>query len=150
MGTTYETLGTLIGKVCDEKNKAYGSSFESSAAFLQALFPRGIQPEQYVHLGLLCRMYDKMARVANGHYEDSYSDIVGYGLLGERLVRAAAVQFESTDVPKTVVAFAPSSDTRDDRSLGLIEARCLLCDLPFASVEEREDHHFMTHAKQGY
>lgn len=123
--TTYENLGKQVGALVDEKNQAYGNSFQKTAEYLKVLFPGGIDPEQYVHLGLLIRMFDKVMRIATGHYEDSYRDLAGYALLGERLVRleAGAKFVTNTDQPAApreepeptvkVVYYDPADDTWD-------------------------------------
>ena len=100
MTTTYEKLAGIIGKHCDERNKTYGSSFSKTSKFLDILYPRGITSDQYVHLGLLFRIFDKLSRIASGHFEDSYEDIVGYGLLGAKMVRqAAGARIEQLELP---------------------------------------------------
>lgn len=108
MSTSYEALGAIIGSLVDEKASAYGPAFKKTAQYLELLFPDGIQPEQYIHVGLLIRDFDKTCRIANGHYEDSYQDKAGYALLGEELVRGDVVtplapeDFYSSTVPEGV------------------------------------------------
>lgn len=82
---TYEELGTKVGALVDEKNKAYGAAFDNAGAFLTILYPNGIQPEQYGHALALVRIFDKMMRIAtdkDAFGESPFQDIAGYGLLG--------------------------------------------------------------------
>ena len=44
--TSFEQIGTEIGKLVQEKNAAYGSSFAECHKILSALSPSGIKPEQ--------------------------------------------------------------------------------------------------------
>lgn len=81
----YEDLGTRVGKLVDEKNRAYGNSFDTSGAFLRLLWPNGCPPEQFDDLLAMARIFDKMKRIATDRDalgESPYQDVVGYGLLG--------------------------------------------------------------------
>lgn len=85
MGGIYEALGAELGRLTDEKNAAYGSSFSKTADFFRLLYPDGIRPEQYGDALLLARVFDKCMRIANqkdAFGESPYRDLVGYGLLG--------------------------------------------------------------------
>lgn len=89
MSNEYEKLGKRVGALVDAKNKAYGSSFDDTGAFLQLLYPNGIQPNQYGDALALVRIFDKMKRIAtnkNAFSECPFEDIAGYGLLGLRRV----------------------------------------------------------------
>lgn len=84
MSTKYTELAKEIGALVDEKNKAYGNSFEQAGEFLKLLYPDGIKPEQYGNMLSLVRIFDKLKRIAtdkDAFGEDPFSDIVGYGLL---------------------------------------------------------------------
>lgn len=77
--------GHALADLVAEKNRAYGSSFEKTGAFLRLLYPEGIQPEQYDDLGLIFRVFDKQMRIATrktAFGESPWSDVAGYGLLG--------------------------------------------------------------------
>jgi hypothetical protein len=81
----YEDLGTRVGKLVDEKNKAYGNSFDAAGNFLRLLWPDGCPPEQFDDLLAMARIFDKMKRIAtdrDAFGESPYQDIAGYGLLG--------------------------------------------------------------------
>lgn len=80
---SYAEKAQKIGKVVDEKNRLYGSSFEKSGDILAILYPDGVKPEQYKNMLGTVRVIDKLFRVANGNYgdEDAWADICGYGLL---------------------------------------------------------------------
>jgi hypothetical protein len=74
-----------IGKLVEEKNAAYGSSFAKAGDFLRLLYPDGIPPEKYQDALLLVRIFDKQMRIATAKDalgESPYRDIAGYGILG--------------------------------------------------------------------
>ncbi len=82
---TYEQFGTEIGKLVDEKNNAYGSSFAESHKILSVLYPQGIKPEQYTDALAIIRVIDKLFRIANkkdAFGESPWKDIAGYAILG--------------------------------------------------------------------
>jgi hypothetical protein len=81
----FVTLATEIGKLVEEKNAAYGSSFAKCGEFLRILYPDGIHPHQYHDALLIVRIFDKLMRIATAKDalgENPYRDIAGYGLLG--------------------------------------------------------------------
>ena len=81
----YSNLGTAIGRLVEEKDQAYGSSFQRSQEILKILYPEGIQPDQYCDMLGMTRVIDKLFRIANrkGAFgENPWQDIAGYGLLG--------------------------------------------------------------------
>jgi len=82
--TTYEEHSKKIGKLVDQKNKAYGDSFRKSGQILRILYPNGIQPDQYDDILAIARIIDKMFRIATDRDaldENPYEDIVGYAIL---------------------------------------------------------------------
>ena len=82
---TYEQIGQEIGKLVDEKNAAYGSSFAESHKILSVLYPNGIKPEQYTDALAIIRVIDKLFRIANkkdAFGETPWRDIAGYAILG--------------------------------------------------------------------
>ena len=84
----YEDLGRRVGQTVDEKQAAYGDSLYKAGVFLLLLYPDGIKPEQYDDLLCLVRIFDKQMRIATAKDalgESPYSDIAGYGLLGETI-----------------------------------------------------------------
>jgi len=85
MMTKYKELAEKIGALVDEKNKAYGNSFDQAGEFLRLLYPNGIPPEKYTDMLCIIRIFDKLKRIAtkkDAFGESPYQDIVGYGLLG--------------------------------------------------------------------
>lgn len=81
----FEKIGTEIGKLVDEKNRAYGSSFAKSEKILKVLYPNGVQPEQYKDMLATVRIVDKLFRIAtkkDAFGESPFKDIAGYGILG--------------------------------------------------------------------
>jgi len=81
----YESLGVKVGKLVDQKNAAYGDSFNKCGRFLKLLYPNGIQPHEYEDMLCIVRVFDKMMRIATnkGAFDESpFQDIAGYALLG--------------------------------------------------------------------
>ena len=81
----YTHLGTTIGRLVEEKDQAYGSSFQRSQEILKILYPEGIQTDQYCDMLGMIRVIDKLFRIANrkeAFGENPWQDIAGYGLLG--------------------------------------------------------------------
>lgn len=85
MEKNYEEMGAALGRLCSEKNKAYGNSFgDKSAEFLKLLYPNGINPDQYKNMLALARIFDKQMRIAtdkDAFGENPFADIAGYGIL---------------------------------------------------------------------
>lgn len=81
----FEKFAAEIGKVVDEKNKAYGNSFAEAGEFLKILYPSGIPLESYNDALTLTRIFDKLKRIATNNDpfgEDPFFDIAGYAILG--------------------------------------------------------------------
>ena len=80
----YESLGRSVGELVAEKQKAYGDSFSKSHKILKVLYPDGIQPDQYMDVLTVCRVVDKLFRLATDPTygdESPWRDICGYSLL---------------------------------------------------------------------
>jgi hypothetical protein len=87
MGKTFIEIATEIAKLVEQKDAAYGNSFDLCGDFLKLLYPKGVLPEQYSDMLCIVRIFDKMKRIATNRgafSENPYQDIVGYGLLGTR------------------------------------------------------------------
>jgi len=85
MKEVYTNIGATIGHLVEEKNEAYGSSFERSQEILKILYPEGVQPSQYKDMLAITRVVDKLFRIANkkdAFGENPWQDIAGYGILG--------------------------------------------------------------------
>ena len=81
----YENIGMQIGKLVQEKYKAYGDSFGRACEILEVLYPEGIKPEQYRDALAITRLIDKLFRLANkkdAFGESPWKDICGYAMLG--------------------------------------------------------------------
>ena len=81
---TYSDIGSMVGKLVEDKQKAYGDSFGRSGRCLLEMFPNGIKVDQYNDLLTIARILDKLFRIANdpdAFEENPYQDIVGYALL---------------------------------------------------------------------
>ena len=77
-----------IGKLVEEKDIAYGNSFDKSEEFLKLLYPNGITLDKYADMLCLIRMFDKQMRIATNKgafNENTYQDLAGYSLLGWRM-----------------------------------------------------------------
>ena len=84
---TYSDIGSQVGKLVEDKQKAYGDSFGRSGRCLLEMFPNGIKVDQYDDLLTIARILDKLFRIANdpdAFEENPYQDIVGYALLAMR------------------------------------------------------------------
>lgn len=80
----YEKLGKAVGKLVAEKQAAYGDSFGKSHKILKVLYPDGIKTEQYMDVLTVCRVVDKLFRLATDPTygdESPWRDICGYSLL---------------------------------------------------------------------
>lgn len=126
----YEEIGQRIGKLVAEKQKAYGNSYGNSGKILEILFPNGVKPAEYTELLAICRVVDKLFRLANDpHYggESPWGDIVGYGLL--RL--GSWEQRQKEDVPQSIDVFdtpkyrLDEGNIHDAKSCGTQDAECL-------------------------
>lgn len=83
--TDYKKLGSEIGELVNEKQKAYGDSFGKSEQVLKILYPNGVMPNDYINLLTVTRILDKLFRIATDKDalgESPFRDIAGYGLLG--------------------------------------------------------------------
>lgn len=81
----YKELAEQIGNLVEQKNAAYGNSFDQAGEFLKLLYPNGIPPESYGDMLCVVRIFDKLKRIAtkkDAFGESPYGDIIGYGLLG--------------------------------------------------------------------
>jgi len=82
---SFEHLGTEIGRLVDEKNRAYGDSFARAGNVLRELYTAGVAPDQYDDMLAVVRIIDKLFRIATDRDalgESPFRDIAGYGLLG--------------------------------------------------------------------
>ena len=80
----YTEKGTEIGGLVEQKNKAYGNSFQEAGAIVRILYPRGIEQDQYDDMLAIIRILDKLFRIATAKEtmdEDSWQDIAGYAIL---------------------------------------------------------------------
>lgn len=86
---SYVDIATGIAKLVEEKQKAYGNSFENATKIFEILFPNGIKKEQYQNILVIARILDKLNRIATNEKafgESPWRDITGYSLLMNKLV----------------------------------------------------------------
>jgi len=79
--SNFKELGERVGALVEEKNKAYGSSFDKAGEFLKLLYPNGITSEQYTDMLCMVRIFDKQMRIATDRDalgENPVKDIIGY------------------------------------------------------------------------
>ena len=84
-GQHFVEIGTRLGKLVQVKNAAYGDAFAKSGDILRVLYPNGVRPEQYEDLLGVCRVLDKLFRIAtqkDALGESPWGDVTGYGILG--------------------------------------------------------------------
>lgn len=82
--SVYVDIGTAIGKLVSEKQRAYGDSFSKSCEILEILYPNGITPDRYRDLLTITRVIDKLFRIAtkkDALGENAWEDIAGYSIL---------------------------------------------------------------------
>lgn len=94
----FERIGSDLGRLVQQKNEAYGSSWDKTGKYLSLLYPDGIQPNQYDAALLLVRIFDKCMRVATDNDpmgETPFLDIAGYGILGSTLKRKDSLKGNS-------------------------------------------------------
>ena len=83
----YEKIACKIGRLVDEKNRAYGDSFHKVPTVMKLLYPNGISVEQMDDALTIVRIMDKLVRIATDNDpfgENPFEDIAGYGILGTR------------------------------------------------------------------
>ena len=86
-GKSIPEIAGRIAKLVEEKQIAYGNSFNLSGEILKLLYPNGVKPDQYPDMLCVVRIIDKLFRIASqkeAFDENPYDDIVGYGLLGAK------------------------------------------------------------------
>jgi hypothetical protein len=83
--TNYEEIGSELGRLVAEKQRAYGDSFGKSGRVMRILYPDGVSPDQLDDALAIVRVVDKLFRIAtdrDAFGEDPWRDVAGYALLG--------------------------------------------------------------------
>ncbi len=85
----FAARGAALGRLVDDKQRAYGDSAGRSGAIMAILYPDGIPTHAYEDALLMVRVLDKLSRIAQRGSdgkdlggESPWADIAGYGLLG--------------------------------------------------------------------
>lgn len=141
----YEKLATEIGKLVDEKNAAYGSSFQQAGEFLRLLYPNGIPPEKYGDMLCVVRIFDKLKRIATkkGAFSESpYQDIVGYGLLGTAMDQET-MEHSSLGIPEETVREALNENLGTASTFHKLEdpevpVMCSICGKFVANIKQSQ------------
>lgn len=110
--STFKELGERIGNLLEEKNAAYGNSFDDAGEFLRLLYPTGVQPNQMNDALCLVRIFDKMKRIAtnkDAFGESPYQDIAGYAILGLRRSEVEKKSNLEEPVSQPVISLQASS-----------------------------------------
>jgi hypothetical protein len=79
----FKTAAAEVAALVEEKNIAYGDSFNKAGEILKVLYPEGVKPEQYGDFLAMVRIIDKQFRIAtqkDAFGEDPWRDILGYAL----------------------------------------------------------------------
>lgn len=80
----YEEIGASIGRLVQEKQAAYGDSFNRACEILRVLYPEGVTPDKYRDFLAVTRVIDKLFRIAtdkDAFGESPWRDVAGYSLL---------------------------------------------------------------------
>lgn len=80
----YEEIGASIGRLVQEKQAAYGDSFNRACEILRVLYPEGVTPDKYRDFLAVTRVIDKLFRIATDRDalgESPWRDVMGYSLL---------------------------------------------------------------------
>ena len=119
---TFQQIGTDTGALVQEKNRAYGSSFQTVGKAMHLLYPRGISPAQMDDALLLTRIWDKMMRIATDRDalgESPYGDIAGYGILGVSMHQRTTDKEDGQDTCGTAKdAVTPSGERGSSKAAG--------------------------------
>ncbi len=110
----WERIGTEIGRLVAEKNRAYGSSFQKSSSIMATMYPHGVPVDKLDDALTVVRILDKLFMVAadrDALEESPWWDIVGYGLFAlERAERSKSTS--SLSDPVRIVESAHRVDCR--------------------------------------
>lgn len=85
---SYIDIAISIAKLVEEKQKAYGNSFERATRIFEILYPDGIKIEQYQNVLVVARILDKLSRIATDEKafgENPWEDIAGYSILMNKI-----------------------------------------------------------------
>jgi hypothetical protein len=97
--SSYHEIASGLASLVEEKNKAYGSSFEKAGSIIRILYPEGIPPEKLDDALTIVRVIDKLFRIAtkkDAFGENPWKDVMGYALLS---VKRGEADAEATGTP---------------------------------------------------
>ncbi len=84
MTDKYKDFAATVGSLVDEKQAAYGDSFNKSGEIMAILFPNGVPTSAFVDMLAINRVVDKLFRIAtrkDAFGESPWKDIAGYAIL---------------------------------------------------------------------
>jgi hypothetical protein len=90
---TNEQVAAEIGRLVDEKSKAYGDSVGTGVEALKLLWPDGIPVSAYGDAQFILRVWDKLKRIATANDpfgESPWQDVAGYAIRAVALQKARA------------------------------------------------------------
>lgn len=139
----YRDLAEQVGHLVDEKNAAYGASFEQAGDFLKLLYPNGIPVDAYTDALCIVRIFDKLKRLgnssnlpANEGKIDAWKDIVGYGLLG--LHKDSPVEPYTATTDNAAEARETSFEEKKVEEQGYYKLNTVMQDRAKAEHQERQ------------
>lgn len=153
MSKDIHEIATEIADLVSDRQKTYGDSFGNAGKILEVLYPNGVKADQYTDVLSIARILDKLFRIANGQYNDSYRDIAGYALLGERRFQETQIGGKPTfDVAnclecgesrgyehvcaKTVFARQPTQEEMDVLEAEPVLPYCKMCGKRFKPSDQ--------------
>ena len=96
----YEKIGAEIGKLVQEKQQAYGDSFNKSCEVLKVLYPDGVSVDKYKDFLTVTRVIDKLFRIATDRDalgESPWRDVAGYAILS--IAHSEELEFDKFKIP---------------------------------------------------
>jgi|GEM_PF-1366844 len=104
----YEEIGASIGRLIQEKQAAYGDSFNRSNEILRVLYPEGVTPDKYRDFLAVTRVIDKLFRIATDRDalgESPWRDVMGYALLSlAHQEEERVISFTPDEIKKAVIS----------------------------------------------
>lgn len=124
MSDKYKVFASVIGELVDEKQAAYGDSFNKSGEVLAILYPDGVPPHAFVDMLAINRVIDKLFRIAtrkDAFGESPWKDIAGYALLAAHRdsLQTEVKEVRDSVVPVTDEFFVKKFNSRYSESLNL-------------------------------
>lgn len=88
MSEIFKDIAKELGELVTEKNLSYGDSARKVAEAMKIFYPAGVPAQDYEYSLLVVRILDKISRISQGHFKESFKDIGGYGIVGEGILQS--------------------------------------------------------------